>query len=74
MNFDSLKQAFADPRAVSETAREARTIALQAREDSRALVQRMNQQVQLDVAKSVGATVEIGNPSHAAEASRPAAQ
>lgn len=57
MNPTTLKTALDDKTLSQAMAKEARTIGIQAREDRRALVDQMNQQTQLDVAKAAGATV-----------------
>lgn len=57
MNPNTLKTALNNKAMSDETAREARTIGIQAREDRRTLVDRMNEQMQLGVAKAAGATV-----------------
>ena len=57
MNPKTLKAALDNKRMSAEMASEARTIGIQAREDRRTLVDRMNEQMQLNVAKAAGATV-----------------
>jgi hypothetical protein len=62
MNAETLKNALCD-RAVSEESTEsARSAAVSARQDARETVSRLDDQVQLEVAKALGATVELGPP------------
>lgn len=57
MNPKTLKTVLEDKVLSDEMAREARTIGIQAREDRRTLVGRMNDQMLLSVAKAAGAVV-----------------
>jgi len=63
MNTETLKQISSNESVCKEAAQEARTIASKAIAESRATTERMNDQVQLDVAKWAGATVKIGQDS-----------
>ena len=57
MDPETLKTALANQSLSKEMAIEARTIGVQAREDRRTLIDRMDQQMQLEVAKAAGAVV-----------------
>lgn len=59
MDVETLKQALHDPAVSTEATRVARNVAISAREGTHSMLSKMDQQVQLNVAKAVGATVEI---------------
>jgi hypothetical protein len=59
MNVDLLKEALHDKAVSGEATRVARSVAVSAREETQAMLERMDTQVQLNVAKAVGATVTI---------------
>ncbi len=61
MNPNTLKSALGNKSMSDAMAREARIIGMQAREDRRTLVDRMNDQMQLSVAKVAGATVSMSS-------------
>lgn len=67
MNPETLKKTLADESLASQMAQEARTIGIEAREDRRTLIDRLDQQMQLEVAKAAGVTVksstELPRPS-----------
>jgi len=60
MDIEVLKNALNDP-AISQAATEsARSAAVSARQESRETITHMDERVQLEIAKAVGATVELG--------------
>jgi hypothetical protein len=57
---NNLKEALRDSAVVAEQATEdARSAAANARQETRATLTRMNEKVQLEVAKAVGANVKL---------------
>jgi len=60
MDAETLKAALNDHQVSDESTVSARSAAVHAREQTRETVTRMNEKVQLDVAKAVGANVELG--------------
>lgn len=62
MDVDLLKSALQDPKVDTESTENARSVAVSARQESRDVIARLDDQVQLDIAKAVGATVELGHP------------
>jgi hypothetical protein len=51
MNFETIRDALADTETSLEGAKEARVIAVKATEDARTMIERMNEQVILHLAK-----------------------
>jgi hypothetical protein len=62
VDIEILKSALTDPAISEEATCNARTVAVSARQESREAISRMDERVQLEVAKAVGATVELGDP------------
>jgi hypothetical protein len=56
---DNLKQALQDRSVSAATSAEARSAAATARQETEATVTRLNERVQLEVAKAVGANVNL---------------
>ena len=63
MDVELLKSALHDPKVSDEATENARSVAVSARQETRDAITRMDEHVQLDVAKAVGATVGLGAPS-----------
>jgi hypothetical protein len=59
MDIEVLKNALNDPKISKEATENARSAAVSARQETRDTVSRLDERVQLDVAKAVGATVEL---------------
>jgi hypothetical protein len=62
MDLELLKTALHDPKISQEATENARSAAVSARQDTREAVSRMDDRVQLDIAKAAGTTVELGAP------------
>lgn len=62
MDVELLKDALHDPKVSDESTENARSVAVSARQETREAITRLDEQVQLDVAKAVGATVGLGAP------------
>jgi hypothetical protein len=62
MNAETLKAALNDQAVSAESTASARSAASSAREQARETVNRMDEKVQLEVAKAVGANVELRAP------------
>lgn len=59
MDVKALKDALHDPTINQESTENARSAAVSARQETRDTLSRMDDRVQLDVAKAVGATVKL---------------
>jgi phage anti-repressor protein len=59
MDVKVLKDALHNPKINEESTENARSAAVSARQETRDTVSRMDDRVQLDVAKAVGATVKL---------------
>jgi hypothetical protein len=62
MDIEVLKKALNDPKVSEQATESARSAAVSARQESRETINRMDERVQLEVAKAVGTTVELGEP------------
>lgn len=60
MDIEILKSALHDPKISEEATKIARSAAVSARQETREAISRMDERVQLEVAKAVGTTVELG--------------
>jgi len=60
MNGETLKNAFSNAKLSVDTAQEARVAAGEARQEAKVGNQRMNEQVQLAVARAAGAQISLG--------------
>lgn len=60
MDIEILKSALHDPKISEEATESARSAAVSARQETREAISRMDERVQLEVAKAVGTTVELG--------------
>jgi len=65
MDIEALKNALHDPKISEQATESARSAAVSARQETRETISRMDERVQLEVAKAVGTTVELGEPSAA---------
>lgn len=65
MDIEALKNALRDPKISEEATENARSAAVSARQETRETINRMDERVQLEVAKAVGTTVELGEPDAA---------
>jgi hypothetical protein len=63
MDVELLKSALQDPKVNTESTENARSVAVSARQESRDAIARLDEQVQLDVAKAAGANVGLGHPA-----------
>jgi hypothetical protein len=61
MDVEQLKNALRDPEVNAESTGNARSAAVAARQETRETVNRMDDRVQLDVAKALGATVVLSD-------------
>jgi hypothetical protein len=59
MDGQALKEALCDPSVSQESTESARSAAVSARQDARDTVNRLDDRVQLEVAKAVGANVKL---------------
>lgn len=62
MDVEALKNALHDPKISQESTESARSAAISARQETRETINRMDERVQLEVAKARGTTVELGEP------------
>ncbi len=62
MDGEALKDALCDPSVSQESTENARSAAVSARQDARETVSRLDDRVQLEVAKAVGANVKLDAP------------
>jgi hypothetical protein len=60
MSIDLLKDALHDPKVSKEATETARSAAVSARQETRETTSRLDERVQLDVAKAVRTIVELG--------------
>jgi hypothetical protein len=67
MDVKALKDALHNPKIDQESTENARTAAVSARQETRDTLSRMDDRVQLDVAKAVGATVKLEKHDEAPE-------
>jgi hypothetical protein len=65
MDIEVLKSALNDPKISQEATESARSAAVSARQESRETIIRMDERVQLEVAKAVGTAVDLGEKSAA---------
>jgi hypothetical protein len=65
MDGEALKEALCDPSVRQESTESARSAAVSARQDARDTVNRLDDRVQLEVAKAVGANVKLDAPGAA---------
>jgi hypothetical protein len=65
MDIEILKSALSDPKVSKEATEDARSAAVSARQEARETITRMDERVQLEVAKAVGTTVVLGEPDAA---------
>jgi hypothetical protein len=65
MDGEALKDALCNPSVSQESTESARSAAVSARQDARETVSRLNDRVQLEVAKAVGANVKLDTPGAA---------
>jgi hypothetical protein len=65
MDIEAIKNALHDPTISEESTESARSAAISARQETRETVRRMDDRVQLEVAKAVGTTVVLGEPDAA---------
>jgi hypothetical protein len=63
MDIEVLKNALHDPKVSEESTVNARSAAVSARQETREAISRMDERVQLEVAKAVGAIVELNEPT-----------
>jgi hypothetical protein len=61
MDIELLKNALNDPENSQESTANARSAAVSARQETRETLSRMDERVQLDIAKAAGTTVELGD-------------
>lgn len=59
MDVELLKTALHDPKINEQSTQNARSAAVTARQETRETISRMDERVQLDVAKAVGTAVEL---------------
>jgi hypothetical protein len=61
MNPENLKSALQDKDASAKSTEDARSAAITARQETRATLNRLNERVQLEVARAVGANVKLSS-------------